>query len=104
MTDGAGFIGIVLAMLARGRPLWVLFGAMLFGVCLSLTTAFQVAGVNMPTDVIQMLPFADGHDGARHLRPACQPAGGARACPMCGASADCTHVERYRLPTRSSLP
>jgi simple sugar transport system permease protein len=23
-----------------------------------LTTAFQVAGVNLPTDVIQMLPFA----------------------------------------------
>ena len=58
MTDGAGFIGIVLAMLARGRPLWVLAGALLFGACLSMTTALQVAGVNMPTDVIQMLPFA----------------------------------------------
>ena len=58
MTHGDGFIGIVLAMLARGRPLWVLFGALIFGGCLSLTTAFQVAGVNMPTDVIQMLPFA----------------------------------------------
>lgn len=58
MTNGAGFIGIVLAMLARGRPLWVLGGAALFGACLSLTTAFQVAGVNVPTDVIQMLPFA----------------------------------------------
>ncbi|MFO1067796.1 MAG: ABC transporter permease [Geminicoccaceae bacterium] len=58
MTGGAGFIGIVLAMLARGRPVWVLIGALVFGVCLSLTTAFQVAGVNIPTDVIQMLPFA----------------------------------------------
>lgn len=58
MTNGAGFIGIVLAMLARGRPVWVLAGAMLFGACLSLTTAFQVAGINLPTDVIQMLPFA----------------------------------------------
>ena len=57
ITNGAGFLGIVLAMLARGRPLWVLFGALLFGVCLSLTTAMQVAGINMPTDVIQMLPF-----------------------------------------------
>jgi general nucleoside transport system permease protein len=27
MTGGAGVIGIVLAMLARGRPLWVLIGA-----------------------------------------------------------------------------
>ena len=57
ITNGAGFLGIVLAMLARGRPIWVLFGALLFGVCLSLTTAMQVAGINIPTDVIQMLPF-----------------------------------------------
>ncbi len=58
MTGGAGFIAIVLAMLARGHPLWVLIGAVLFGVSLSLATALQVAGVNIPTDVIQMLPFA----------------------------------------------
>lgn len=57
ITNGAGFLGIVLAMLARGRPAWVLFGALLFGICLSLTTAMQVAGINIPTDVIQMLPF-----------------------------------------------
>ena len=57
ITNGAGFLGIVLAMLARGRPVWVLFGALLFGICLSLTTAMQVAGINIPTDVIQMLPF-----------------------------------------------
>ena len=58
MTGGAGFIGIVLAMLARGRPLWVLLGALMFGVSLALTTALQVGGVNVPTDVVQMLPFA----------------------------------------------
>ncbi len=58
MTNGAGFIGIVLAMLARGRPVWVLLGALLFGVSLALTTALQVAGLNIPTDVVQMLPFA----------------------------------------------
>jgi ABC-type uncharacterized transport system permease subunit len=58
MTHGAGFIGIVLAMLARGNPVWVLLGAVLFGVSLAMTTALQVAGVNVPTDVVQMLPFA----------------------------------------------
>ena len=57
MTNGAGFIGIVLAMLARGRPGWVLAGAMVFGISLALTTALQVAGLNIPTDVVQMLPF-----------------------------------------------
>lgn len=58
MTNGAGFIGIVLAMLARGRPGWVLIGALIFGAALSLTTALQVAGSRIPTDIIQMLPFA----------------------------------------------
>ncbi|MEM5475505.1 ABC transporter permease [Pacificibacter sp. AS14] len=58
MTHGNGFMGIVLAMLARGRPLWVLFGAVLFGTCLSAATALQVAGVDIPTDIVQMLPFA----------------------------------------------
>ena len=58
MTHGNGFIAIVLAMLARGRPLWVLGGALLFGGSLSAVTALQVAGVDIPTDVIQMLPFA----------------------------------------------
>jgi len=57
MTNGAGFIGIVLAMLARGNPLWVLLGAFLFGTSLALTTALQVGGLNIPTDVVQMLPF-----------------------------------------------
>jgi simple sugar transport system permease protein len=58
MTGGAGFIGIVLAMLARGKPAWVLLGAALFGISLAMTTALQVAGINIPTDVVQMLPFA----------------------------------------------
>ncbi len=58
MTSGAGFIGIVLAMLSRGKPLWVAIGALLFGTSLSLTTALQVAGFNIPTDIIQMLPYA----------------------------------------------
>jgi len=58
MTGGAGFIGIVLAMLARGRPVWVLLGAAMFGISLAMTTALQVAGINIPTDVVQMLPFA----------------------------------------------
>lgn len=58
MTNGAGFLGIVLAMLARGRPLGVLGGAMLFGLCLSLQTALQVSGVAVPTDLVEMIPFA----------------------------------------------
>ncbi len=58
LTGGAGFMAIVLAMIARGRPLWVLVGAGLFGASLSLATALQVIGLNIPTDLVQMLPFA----------------------------------------------
>ena len=58
MTGGAGFIAIVLAILARDRPLRVLLGALVFGTALALTTAVQVAGVAVPTDIVQMLPFA----------------------------------------------
>jgi len=57
MTHGAGFIAIVLAMLARGRPVWVLIGALLFGMSVSLSTALQLVGVDVPQDVVNMLPF-----------------------------------------------
>jgi ABC-type uncharacterized transport system permease subunit len=58
MTGGAGFMAIVIAMLARGRPGWVLGGALLVGFATSITTALQVAGFNIPTDLVLMLPFA----------------------------------------------
>jgi simple sugar transport system permease protein len=57
MTQGIGFIGIVLAMLARGKVLWVIALSFLFGVSLSISTALQLAGVDISTDVIQMLPY-----------------------------------------------
>jgi general nucleoside transport system permease protein len=57
MTNGLGFIAIVVAMLARGRTGWVFAGAFIFGICLSIATALQVAGIDVPTDVVYMLPF-----------------------------------------------
>jgi simple sugar transport system permease protein len=57
VTGGAGFIAIVIAMLARGRPWWSVLGALLFGMSLSLTTALQVAGIAIPTSFVFMLPF-----------------------------------------------
>src|SRR5262249_54420284 len=36
VVGGRGFIAIVLAMLARGRPFWAVVGSMLFGVSLSI--------------------------------------------------------------------
>jgi ABC-type uncharacterized transport system permease subunit len=57
VVGGRGFIAIVLAMLARGRPLWSLAGAMLFGMSLSLADWAQVANINISTDLVFMLPF-----------------------------------------------
>lgn len=57
MTNGLGFIAIVIAMLARGRTVWVFGGALIFGLCLSVATALQLVGIDVPTDVVYMLPF-----------------------------------------------
>jgi simple sugar transport system permease protein len=57
MTNGAGFIAIVIAMLARGRPFWVVVGALVIGMSLQLQTALQVARIDIPIDVVNMLPF-----------------------------------------------
>jgi len=57
VTNGMGFIAIVIAMLARSRAWWAVLGAFLFGMSLSLTTALQLVGIDVPVDVVQMLPF-----------------------------------------------
>jgi simple sugar transport system permease protein len=57
VTGGAGFIAIVIAMLARGRPFWSVLGALLFGMSLSIATALQLAGIDIPTAFVFMLPF-----------------------------------------------
>jgi simple sugar transport system permease protein len=56
-TNGMGFIAIVIAMLARGRPLWSILGGLLFGMSLSAATALQLVGIAIPQDVVFMLPF-----------------------------------------------
>ncbi len=58
ITQGQGFMAIVIAMLGRGRPLWVMLGSFLFGIALSLSDSLQLAGINISTDVVHMLPFA----------------------------------------------
>jgi ABC-type uncharacterized transport system permease subunit len=57
MSNGTGFIAVMICMLSAGRPLILVSAAMLFGGALSLVTALQVVGVNIPTDLVQMLPF-----------------------------------------------
>ncbi len=58
LTQGQGFMAIVIAMLARGRPVGVVAGSLLFGIALSLSTLLQLVGINFSTEVVHMLPFA----------------------------------------------
>jgi general nucleoside transport system permease protein len=57
VTHGAGFIAIVIAMLARGRVWWAVAGALLFGLSQSIARALQLVGIEIPVDVVFMLPF-----------------------------------------------
>ena len=57
ITQGQGFMAIVIAMLARGKPFWVIIGSFLFGVSISLIDSLQIVGINISTDVGHMLPF-----------------------------------------------
>jgi simple sugar transport system permease protein len=58
LTQGQGFMAIVIAMLARGRPVAVVAGSLLFGIALSLSTLLQIVGIDLSTEVVNMLPFA----------------------------------------------
>jgi general nucleoside transport system permease protein len=57
VTQGQGFMAIVIAMLARGKPLGVVLGSFLFGVSLALGDSLQIAGIHISTDLINILPF-----------------------------------------------
>ena len=58
LTQGQGFMAIVIAMLARGRPLAVVAFSLMFGIALSLSTLLQIAGINLSPEVVNILPFA----------------------------------------------
>jgi len=58
LTQGQGFMAIVIAMLARGRPLGVVVASFVFGITISLGTALQAAGISdIPDNLIHALPF-----------------------------------------------
>jgi general nucleoside transport system permease protein len=58
LTQGQGYMAIVIAMLARGRPLAVVTFSLMFGIALSLSTLLQIAGINLSPEVVNILPFA----------------------------------------------
>ena len=57
MNMGRGYIAIVVVMLGKWNPAKVCWGALLFGFALALTSALQVAGMNISPDFILMIPY-----------------------------------------------
>jgi simple sugar transport system permease protein len=51
-------MAIVIAMLARGRPLGAVAFSLLFGIALSINDPLQLVGVNLKPEVLHTLPFA----------------------------------------------
>lgn len=57
MTNGLGFIAIVITMLSRGKVLWIVLTSLVYGIAVAIKNPLQLVGVNIPADVFQMLPF-----------------------------------------------
>lgn len=57
MTHGLGFLAIVVAMLGRGRFVWVAIIALIYGLFIAMGTVLQLTTLNIPIDVVHMMPF-----------------------------------------------
>jgi simple sugar transport system permease protein len=57
LTNGLGFIAVALVYFGGWRPLWVLFGSLLFSLVNALQVWVQVIGIPIPSDVAVMLPY-----------------------------------------------
>lgn len=57
LTNGLGFIAIVITMLSRGRILIVMLTSLVYGLTVAIGPALQVIGYTVPADIIKMLPF-----------------------------------------------
>ncbi|MET3926781.1 ABC transporter permease [Devosia sp. 2618] len=55
MSAGRGWIAVVAVLLTRGRPLYVLFIALLFGFVDSLS--FRIQGVGLPQQFTDVMPY-----------------------------------------------
>ena len=56
-TSGLGFIALALVVFASWNPWRVLFGALLFGLARRANFFLQDAGVDVPAEVLSMLPY-----------------------------------------------
>lgn len=57
ITNGIGYVAIIVTMVTNGRIVWVAAMSLLFGFSVSLGTVLQLTGLNISTDLIGMLPY-----------------------------------------------
>lgn len=57
LTAGAGWIAVALVILSGWRPWFVLIAAYMFGALRTLGFTLQIAGLDVPSDFLNMIPF-----------------------------------------------
>lgn len=57
MTEGLGFIAIVVAMLSRGSIAWVAITSLIYGLTTAVRIPLQLAHVDVSTYVLEMIPY-----------------------------------------------
>jgi simple sugar transport system permease protein len=57
MTAGAGFIALAAMIFGKWNPFGAFAGAVLFGFAQALGTRFQIIGVDVPVQFLQMVPY-----------------------------------------------
>ncbi len=57
MTNGRGFIALAVVILGKWNPVGVLGGALIFGFASALQMLFQISGVEVPQNIIMMVPY-----------------------------------------------
>ena len=75
ITAGLGWIAVALVIFAGWRPWRALIAAYVFGALRNLGFTLQIIGVDVPSYVLNALPFRPDDRGAdNHLRPSgCRP-------------------------------
>ncbi|MBN1202531.1 MAG: ABC transporter permease [Anaerolineae bacterium] len=57
MTTGRGFIALAVMIFGNWRPSGALWGALLFGFAMALQNQLQLFGINLPHQLVGMLPY-----------------------------------------------
>ncbi len=57
MTNGIGFIGLAAMIVGKWTPFGAWGAALLFGVAEAIPTAMQLQGINIPYQIVSLLPY-----------------------------------------------